>query len=168
MKRSNYLFAMAAGIALSAMSMGNAYAIGDKGQTYEAGIKVLMDAAASDGVVPKFAVGNCYDYYPLAVNNVLALSSTLEVSNLADTANTFSICAVPAGTSEQACRYNIAFGPRDARFFTMPQISGAFVNTVGQLYVYPAGAGAVGASQMLIFGGDNKLSAVVNPTPFCY
>jgi hypothetical protein len=168
MKRSNNLLGVAFGMALIAAPVGNVFAAGSHSAAYQAGIEGWQKALAAAGVeVPTFAVGNCYDYFPLAVDNVLGLRATLEVSNLNNAGATFDICAVPAGTTEFTCRNNVSFNARDARFFSMPQISGAFTSTVGQLYVFPHSTGAAGASQLFIFTSDGTLSAVINATEFC-
>ena len=138
MKRSNFLLGFAIGVALLAAPYEASFAaVGVPGAAYLAGEEGHQKALAAQnpgGAVPAFAEGSCYDYYALAVDNVQGLKATLEVSNLLDSSATFDICAVPAGTTEYSCRNNVSFGPRDARFFSMPSISGAFVNTVGQLY----------------------------------
>ena len=171
MKRSNFLLSLGIGITLLATPYETVLAAAAApGAAYQKGIEGHQKALAAqnaDGASTNFAIGSCYDYYPLAVDNVQGLKATLEVSNLDDTSATFDICAVPAGTTEYSCRNNVAFNPRDARFFDMPSISGAFKNTVGQLYVFTNSLNGAAGSQLILFAQDGSVAAIVNPTEFC-
>jgi len=169
MKRSNCLLGFTIGMALLAAPYGAGFAAGNTTAGYQAlsnGINEALAKQSGSTVTPQFSGSGCIDYFPLSVDNVQGLTATLEVSNLSDNSGSFNICAIPAHTTEYACRGQVSLGPRDAKFYTMPQLFSEFSHAVGQISV-SANGNSIGASQLIMFGPDGSVVSIINPTEFC-